>query len=68
MIYILLPVLPTPAVEKTDVLLKVKGADGWGSLTGGWGSSLSAGPIVNGSVVNGRANDSFAFIFALGCN
>ena len=24
------PILPTPAIEKTDELLKVKGADGWG--------------------------------------
>ena len=55
MIYMLPPVLPTPAVEKTDELLKVKGADGWGSLT--------TGPIVNGSAVNGRVNDTLAFIF-----
>ena len=30
MIYMLPPVLPTPAVEKTDELLKVKGPDRWG--------------------------------------
>ena len=61
MIYILPPVLPTPAIEKTDELLKVKGADGWGG-------SLTTGPVVNGSVVNGRVNDSFALFLVLGGN
>ena len=46
--------------EKTDKILLVKGADGWGSLT--------AGPIVNGSVVNDRVNNTLAFIFVLGGN
>ena len=40
MIYILLPVGPTPAIEKTDDLLKVKGMDGYGSLTWGWGGGV----------------------------
>ena len=62
------PVLPTPAIEKTDELLKVKGADGWGIINrgvGGWGL-LTIGPILNGSVVNCRVNDTFAFIFCFG--
>ena len=29
---------------------------------------LTTGPIINGSVVNGRVNDMFAFIFVLGGN
>ena len=34
---------------------------------GVWGGeSLTTGPIVNGSVVNCRVNDSFAFIFGFG--
>ena len=39
-----------------------------GSLTGGGGGggSLTAGPIINGSVVNTRVNDTFAFIFCFG--
>ena len=44
MIYVLLPVLPTPAVEKTDALLRVKGADGWGVVNrggGGGGENVS---------------------------
>ena len=32
MIYILPPFLPTLAIKKTDEILLVKGADGWGSL------------------------------------
>ena len=36
-----------------------------GSLTGR-GGSLTTGPIVYGSVVNGRVNDTFAFIFWFG--
>ena len=49
----------------------MKGADGWGIVNrgvglGGWGGSLTTGPIVNGSVVNGRINDPFAFIFVFG--
>ena len=47
----------------------MKGADGWGVVNrGGGGISLTTGPIVNGSVVNGRVNDTFAFIFVLGGN
>ena len=37
-----------------------------GSLMGG--RVLTTGPIINGSVVNGRVNDTFAFIFVLGGN
>ena len=66
MIYIFPPFLLTLAIEKTDEMLLVKGADGWGSLTGG--RELTTGPIINGSVVNGRINDMFAFIFVLGGN
>ena len=46
----------------------MKGADGWGvvNMGGGGGRSLTAGPIVNGLVVNGRVNDSVAFIFGFG--
>ena len=69
MIYMLPPILPTPAIEKTVELLKVKGADGWGVVNrGGGGGSLTTRPIVNGSVVNSRVNDTFAFIFVLGGN
>ena len=32
------------------------------------GGSLTTRPIVNGSVVNGRVNDTFVFIFVLGGN
>ena len=45
--------------KRLDEILLAKGADGWGSLT--------AGPIVHGSVVNGRVNET-AFIFVLGGN
>ena len=41
------------------------GVINWG---GGGGESLTTGPIVNSSVVNGRVNDTFAFIFVLGGN
>ena len=34
---------------------------------GGW-MLLTTGPIVNGSLVNGRVNEPCAFIFVLGCN
>ena len=62
----LLPFLLTFAIEKTNEILLVKGADGWGSLTGG--RSITTRPIVNSSVVNGRVNDTFTFIFVLGGN
>ena len=44
----------------------MKGADGWELLTwgGGGGRSLTTGSIVNGSVVNDRVNDTFAFVLA----
>ena len=61
MIYILQPVLRTPAIEKTDELLKVEGVDGYGSLTG-------LGGLVNCRSLMDRVNDTFAFVFALGGN
>ena len=57
MIYMLPPVLPTPAIKKTDELLKVKRADGKGG-----------GSLTTGSIVNGRVNDSFALFLVLGGN
>ena len=61
MIYILPPFLLTLTIEKTDEMLLVKGADGWGSLTGGR-------VLTTRTIVNGRVNDTFAFIFVLGGN
>ena len=34
----------------------------------GVGGPLTTGLFVNGSVVNDRVNDTFAFVFALGGN
>ena len=36
-----------------------------GVINKGGRGSLTTGPIVNGLVVNGRVNDTFAFIFVL---
>ena len=61
------PVLPTPAIKMIDELLKVKGADGWG-VVNRRGGSLATRRVVNGSVANGRVNDSFALFLVLGDN
>ena len=45
----------------------MKRADGWGVVNRRGGSSTT-GPIVKGSVVNGRVNDSFALFLVLGGN
>ena len=45
------------------MLLKVKGADGWGVVNRRGGSLTTTG-----SVVNGRVNDSFALFLVLGGN
>ena len=40
----------------------------WIGVINRGGGSLTAGPIINGTVVNDRVNDTFAFIFVLGGN
>ena len=37
-----------------------------GLLTRGGGGSLNTGTIIGGSLVNGRVNDAFTFIFVFG--